>query len=1161
MKAKPKSLWRLALLLPITTMHLGAADPHRPADFTIGATVVQSASERFGINVLHPYHNNWTKDPGMEPVVVNLFGEATGGGIRHIENNGPVDTSYEGAFGDGFFNGASVRIYRPANGAMTLLREGVVSNYLAGGSSFRIELAADGPSVQAGDQYFLRTHFDNVPTASVGPASREAVEATDTWFHFGDITKTRDRSTVAPVDGGQTSLRLVSTNQQAFGIGQQAYGPIDANRDSLEPGRTYRMEAWLRQEGYTGSSFTFEMDGVYSDVFHTTNGISTNWQRFHFDFVAPARPQPGDASIHHGIVFFGEGTIWIDNFRVFDPNQPDFQYDTNRLETLRTANAGAIRINSGNGNEQTGATLDDWTNPEILGVRQYNPHYGAQYADADLKLPTILPVCEQLGANPWLMVGLHHSEEEWHGLIDYLAGPGTNPYDAKRVNQGRAEPWSDAFERIYLEVGNETWNPQFEWRMQGTNYGQLAEYFFNVIRTNANYATIQDKLVLVIGGQMDGAAQYHFGASAITNAPSADMLAIAPYIAGWEADLDVDDFQEYLLFSASRLLYQGAIHRQTQIDLAPAGHDYDLVTYEFGPGYPLPTGDIPVQHEMETYGKSLAGGVGTMDTMLGLQRMGVHSGNFFHFFGGTSYASHGDPGFGFHPHPAFIAVQMANQFALDPRVPVAQHSNPTRIMAGEDEYPDQEVDLIDVHAYQGNGGYTLIVLSRELSNSIPVTLRLPFDTASDVTRHALAGDPRANNTNALNVAVQTTTVPFQGAVHQFQMPAGSIHVYEFHDTSLSTSAVPSATVSRPLDQPAITSETSVRFHVHFSQPVTGFEVADILSTGTATATGGMIEQIHPLDGTAFEVTVQGMTASGSVNISVPAGSVASSNGVANSDSVNLNSGVEYVHLQGPGMVSPAPGSVLTGTTVHFAWTPNDQPVEHWFVDIGSQPGWGNFLQGNYPGSQTNATIGGLPVDGSAVHVRLTYLVSGQWFEVDFQYQGHTTPAPGLTAPANDIHLTGAEVMFQWSDNGHGVGHWLLDIGTTPEGSDLHEGNYTGATTSVQVTGLPTDGSPVYVRLWYLLDGVWYSLDYQFTAANGNSGGQTPPLTLMQQNNGTGNGLELRGPADTSYQIEVSSDLQTWAALASVTTNANGSALYTDAAATGETMRFYRARSI
>lgn len=1159
MKVIPKFLRRLALLLPFTTLQLWSADPNRPADFTIGSTVVQSASERFGINVLHPYHNNWTRDPGMEPVVVNLFGEATGGSSSHLENSSPVNTSYEGSFGDGFFNGASVRIYRPANGVMSFVREGVVSNYHAGaGSQFRIELTTSGPPVQAGDQYFLRTQFDNVPVSAVGPNSQAAVAATDTWFQFGNIAMSRDRSTVAPVDGGQTSLRLVSTEMQPFGIGQQAYGPVDRNRDSLEPGRTYRMEAWLRQEGYTGSSFTFEMDGVYSDVQHTTNGISTNWQRFHFDFVAPDRPQPGDASIHHGIVFFGEGTIWIDNFRVYDPNQPDFQYDTNRLESLRSANAGAIRINSGTGNEQLGATLDDWTNPEILSLRQYNPHYGAQYADADLKLPTILPVCEEVGANPWLIVGLHHSEDEWHGLIDYLAGPGTNTYDAKRVGQGRLEPWADAFERIYIEIGNEVWNPHFEWRMDGTNYGQLAEYFFNVIRSNANYAAIEDKLVLVIGGQMDGASQYHFGAMAVTNSPSADMVAVAPYIAGWETELDVADFQEYLLFSSARLLYQGAIHRQTQIDLAQAGHDYDLVTYEFGPGYPLPTGEMPVQHEMETYGKSLAGGVGTLDTILGLQRMGFHSGNYFQFFGGTSYASHGDPGFGFHPHPAFIAVQMANEFALAPRVPVATHINPTRTMPGQEEYPDQEVDLIDVHAYERAGGYTVIVLSRELSNSIPVTLRLPFDVASSVTLHALAGDPRANNTNALNVAVQTQTVAFQGAVHQFDMPAGSIHVYEFHDATSSAFAAPAAVISRPFDQPINTATRSARFNVHFSQAVTGFDIADVLSTGSSVATGGMVEPIYPYDGTAYEVTVQGMTTSGSVNISVPAGSAMGGNGVANTIAVNVDSAVQYIHLQDPGMASPAPGSVLPAATVTFTWSGNDQLVERWYVDIGSQPGWTDYLEGNYPGDHTSATVTGLPVNGSAVHVRLTYLVSGQWFETDYQYQAFTAPAPGLVAPSNGLGLPGADVEFQWTDNGHGVEQWLLDIGTAQDGSDLLEGNFPEGQNSVQVTGLPTDGSTLHVRLWYRIGSIWNHVDYQYTAAGGTSG-PSAPLTLVPQAGSSEHGLQLRGAAATDYLIETSSDLRTWTALASVTTDANGQGVYANSVTTGDSMRFYRAR--
>jgi len=37
--------------------------------------------------------------------------------------------------------------------------------------------------------------------------------------------------------------------------------------------------------------------------------------------------------------------------------------------------------------------------------------------------------------------------------------------------------------------------------------------------------------------------------------------------------------------------------------------------------------------------------------------------------------------------------------------------------------------------------------------------------------------------------------------------------------------------------------------------------------------------------------------------------------------------------------------------------------------------------------------------------------------------------------------------------------------------------------SADVSGLPTDGRAIYVRLRYLANGAWESLDYQYTAAS------------------------------------------------------------------------------
>ena len=45
-----------------------------------------------------------------------------------------------------------------------------------------------------------------------------------------------------------------------------------------------------------------------------------------------------------------------------------------------------------------------------------------------LNLPAALQFCLDTGATPWLIVGPYFNEEEWQGLIDYLAGDASTDY-------------------------------------------------------------------------------------------------------------------------------------------------------------------------------------------------------------------------------------------------------------------------------------------------------------------------------------------------------------------------------------------------------------------------------------------------------------------------------------------------------------------------------------------------------------------------------------------------------------------------------------------------------------------------------------------------------------------------------------------------------------
>jgi hypothetical protein len=189
-------------------------------------------------------------------------------------------------------------------------------------------------------------------------------------------------------------------------------------------------------------------------------------------------------------------------------------------------------------------------------------------------------------------------------------------------------------------------------------------------------------------------------------------------------------------------------------------------------------------------------------------------------------------------------------------------------------------------------------------------------------------------------------------------------------------------------------------------------------------------------------------------------------------------------------VAPVPGNTLSGSTETFQWSANGVDVADWWLYVGTSMGGKDLHDSRSP------TVGGLPTDGSTVWVRLWYKTD-DWHSVDFQYAaaaGGGTGVPSLVAPVPGNTLSGSTETFQWSANGVDVADWWLYVGTSVGGKDLHDSR------SPTVDGLPTDGSTVWVRLWYETDD-WYSVDFQYTAAGGGSdtgstsGGATGSFSL------------------------------------------------------------------
>ena len=181
------------------------------------------------------------------------------------------------------------------------------------------------------------------------------------------------------------------------------------------------------------------------------------------------------------------------------------------------------------------------------------------------------------------------------------------------------------------------------------------------------------------------------------------------------------------------------------------------------------------------------------------------------------------------------------------------------------------------------------------------------------------------------------------------------------------------------------------------------------------------------------------------------------------------------------LTSPVAGSVLPGSSATFQWSAGYGPTAYKLMLGTRGTGSANLFESGAT-KATSVTVDNLPTDGQPVYARLDSKINGVWQSVDYTLtaSGSVTLA-ALTYPAPGSVLLGSSATFQWSA-GNGPTAYRLRLGTSGPGSgNLFE---SGATTdtSVAVDDLPTNGVPVYARLYSKVNGVWQSVDYIYTSS-------------------------------------------------------------------------------
>lgn len=300
---------------------------------------------------------------------------------------------------------------------------------------------------QAGDLLFLEKTALSVPAEYLGKTSNQTGFA-GPWEHFGAGTISRVADTSSP-GGGEASLLIAadSNRPNSTAIASQILKLPDSaigQRNEI-----YRLELWMKQSGIADRSVQVWLTAPFRQVGTTFNNVGTTWEKYSHTLIVPADMVGStETQLRFNIAAVG-GNLWIDQVSLCPITEtPEMLADSLRTKVLDIApqfiRLGFMPIGSPIGRTASWAyTLGNETSYLTEKGRQSHAA-GSLYAALQLVFDS--------GSDPWLVVDSYTSQTELLNLIEYLAGPISEPFGKLRMEQGSVIPWVDRFGRILIEI-------------------------------------------------------------------------------------------------------------------------------------------------------------------------------------------------------------------------------------------------------------------------------------------------------------------------------------------------------------------------------------------------------------------------------------------------------------------------------------------------------------------------------------------------------------------------------------------------------------------------------------------------------------------------------------------------------------------------------------
>lgn len=451
------------------------------------------SSQRIGVNLSYwttygaeQYMRNILKNPGFEGQIDRIVVI-----VQRKDENSFSDGSGLGQ-NDGDWNGATYDVRSgPAAGQTGKIEKSLKAGF-GGLPQYFVEGAL--PDLNENDVVVL-TKFTNPEPVQQWWVSQKSLP-------YVKVDETNHR----PQSAGHQSLLLAPADGNSAEINFYLDMLTDQYGKLLTLKGPWRLSFWIKKEGGEAEVNTF-FRRINANTFVKKEFQPTSeWEKMEFDFNPEDNGPNGPLQFQ--ISANGENVkVYLDDIAL-GPIQSEGEnaWREDVVDMLKKMRPAYLRDWQG----QTSDTFENRIASDDARKNYMQRNFGGQgSSNFSYSIPDFLSLCQQVQANPWIVIPTTLSDEELEGLGNYLA---------VHANQ-------DQFSEVLVEFGNENWNWLF--RSQGiplpASHGPVAERAFHLVAKGAGPNVPLRK---AINGQYANPGMCE---EFLNGSPSADILGIAPY--------------------------------------------------------------------------------------------------------------------------------------------------------------------------------------------------------------------------------------------------------------------------------------------------------------------------------------------------------------------------------------------------------------------------------------------------------------------------------------------------------------------------------------------------------------------------------------------------------------------------------------------------------